>query len=132
MSEPRLFNSDAVPEGPAFTVNSYTTGQQSLPSVAVDATGNFLVVWANRPDDGTWELQARQFDANATPLGGEIRVNTDIYVSFPVADVAASGPGDFVVVWSGYRQGENSADVFGRRYGDRVFTDGFNWNVGGP
>ena len=36
--------------GPEFRVNTYTTGYQSLPAVAADAAGNFVVVWQSYQD----------------------------------------------------------------------------------
>ena len=35
----------AQPLGAEFQVNTYTTSNQELPSVATDANGNFVVVW---------------------------------------------------------------------------------------
>ena len=41
------FDSSAAKVGPEFPVNTYTSGNQTEPSVAVDRDGNFLVVWAS-------------------------------------------------------------------------------------
>jgi len=38
--------------GSEFQVNTYTTGAQYFPSVAMDATGNFVVVWTSSGQDG--------------------------------------------------------------------------------
>ena len=37
----------AQPVGPEFRVNTYTTSYQAIPSVASDASGNFVVVWTS-------------------------------------------------------------------------------------
>ena len=39
------YASSGAPLGPEFRVNTYTTNSQDLPSVASDASGNFVVVW---------------------------------------------------------------------------------------
>src|SRR5262245_65799571 len=39
------FDSDGVPQGKEFQVNSYATGSQETPAVAADASGHFVVVW---------------------------------------------------------------------------------------
>ena len=39
--------SAASPNGVEFQVNTYTTDYQIAPSVASDAAGNFVVVWAD-------------------------------------------------------------------------------------
>jgi hypothetical protein len=41
----RVFDSSGDPVTAEFRVNTYTTGDQSHPSVAVAATGDFVVVW---------------------------------------------------------------------------------------
>jgi len=41
-----------VPDGPEFLVNTYTTSGQSLPSVAMDADGDFVVAWTSGGQDG--------------------------------------------------------------------------------
>jgi S-layer family protein len=41
----RRFLPDATPRGPAFVVNTYTTGSQVLPDVATDGNGNLTTVW---------------------------------------------------------------------------------------
>ena len=39
------FDSDGSMVGSEFQVNTYTTGTQDTPSVAADASGNFVMVW---------------------------------------------------------------------------------------
>lgn len=39
------FSEPSVQLGSEFKVNTYTTGFQTEPSVAIDETGSFLVVW---------------------------------------------------------------------------------------
>ncbi len=54
--------------GPQFQVNSYTTGNQQLPSVAVDANGDFVVVWQSYGSSGSdtriWSVQGQRYGAN--------------------------------------------------------------------
>src|SRR6185436_20129943 len=42
---PRAAAAQGEPVGPEFRVNTYTTYYQSAPSIAADASGNFVVVW---------------------------------------------------------------------------------------
>jgi hypothetical protein len=41
------------PLGPEFRVNTHTTGNQSVPSVAADAAGNFVIAWTSYGQDGS-------------------------------------------------------------------------------
>jgi len=47
------YASSGTPLGSEFRVNTYTTGDQYAPAVASDASGNFVVVWASAPQDGS-------------------------------------------------------------------------------
>src|SRR5436190_796399 len=46
------YSSSGPALGPEFRVNTYTTSDQSSPSVAADAAGNFVVVWSSFGQDG--------------------------------------------------------------------------------
>ena len=47
------YDSSGAPLGPEFRVNSYTTGDQYGPVVAVSATGSFIVAWQSIGQDGS-------------------------------------------------------------------------------
>ena len=57
------YASTGAPLGPEFRVNTYTTSHQRHPSVASDASGNFVVVWQS--DART--ARATASSASATP-----------------------------------------------------------------
>jgi hypothetical protein len=71
----RYFGSGlAVPNGPEFRVNSYTTGGQELPAVAADSGnlasgGNFVVVWRSYGQDGSSHgVFGQRFNAIVVPV----------------------------------------------------------------
>ena len=41
----RRFDASGIPIGSEFVVNTYTTGHQVFGDLAVEANGNFVVVW---------------------------------------------------------------------------------------
>ena len=51
--------------GSEFQVNTYTTNNQKLPSVASDSSGNFFVVWQSAesalPPGGPWFLRGQRY-----------------------------------------------------------------------
>ena len=47
------YASIGAPLGPEFRINTYTSGEQSLPAVGSDAAGNFVVVWRSYGQDGS-------------------------------------------------------------------------------
>src|SRR5262249_44120879 len=46
------FTSTGVKSGQDFEVNTFTTGDQDSPSIAVNGSGNFVVVWESASQDG--------------------------------------------------------------------------------
>ncbi|MGH7342160.1 MAG: hypothetical protein ACREKH_16845, partial [Candidatus Rokuibacteriota bacterium] len=110
----RRFDAGGTPVGGQFQVNSYTTGNQYQPAIAVDDSGDFVVAWTS--EDGTNDAyavstQAQRFDAGGSAMGAQIQV------SFPTADnqrrpqVAREPGGGFVVVWES--DGSLGPDVVG-------------------
>jgi hypothetical protein len=104
------FDSSATPLGPEFIVNVYTTGAQSKPSVASDASGNFVVVWQ------AIGIVCRLYDSVGSPIGGEFRANT--YTTNPPSNpsVASDSSGNFVVVWQTLFEDGFLTGVFGQRF----------------
>ena len=48
----RRFNGNGTPISASFQVNTFTTGNQTLPAISGDVFGNFLVVWQSDAQDG--------------------------------------------------------------------------------
>jgi hypothetical protein len=98
-------------------VNTYTTDYQTVPSVAADPSGNFVVVWASQGQDGSYRgIFGQRYASSGTPLGSEFPVNTytTSYQSAP--SVAADPSGNFVVVWQSFGQDGYLYGLFGQRY----------------
>ncbi len=111
------FDSAGAPLGGEFQVNTYTTSYQSYPSVALDGSGNFMVVWQSCCQDGSGDgVFGRRFDSAGAPLGGEFQVNTYTTSDQREASLAVDGSGNLVVVWRSDDQDGYGAGVFGRRF----------------
>jgi hypothetical protein len=112
------FDNTGTPLGSEFQINTYTTGYQYAPAVAMNASGNFVVVWASDAQDGDkGGIFAQRFDNTGAKAGGEFQVNTytTSYQYSPA--VAMDSSGNFVVVWSsaGGEDGDGYG-IFARRY----------------
>lgn len=75
------------------------------PAVAMDAAGNFLVVWTERSLSSLGaRLVARRFDSAGSPLGDPFRVAEDRFGHFDFGGgdpkVALHDDGGFLVVWN--------------------------------
>jgi hypothetical protein len=72
----RFFTSKGNPRGADFLANKDLVGDQYDPAVAVDAQGNFIVVWSEVVN-GNSEIKGRRYQVNGTPLGAPFKVNQD-------------------------------------------------------
>jgi len=103
-------------QGNEFRVNTYTTGFQRTPDAAMDAVGNFVVVWVSETQDGSQSgIYAQRYQADSTPLGGEFRVNVYTTDNQDGPSVAMNNDGEFVIVWDSVQDGD-SAGVYARQY----------------
>ncbi len=92
-----------LPVGAQSLANLTLTGNQDEAVVAIDPTGNFLVVWRDEFLDGSLSaIVGRRFSARTgQPLSNEFLINVS-----PAGDqrnpaVAMADDGRFVVVWEG-------------------------------
>ena len=101
--------------GGEFLVNSYTTSDQSRPSVSVDADGDFVVVWESNGSSGGdtsfQSIQGQRFAAGGAALGGQFQVNSYTTNGQVLPSVSLSANGDFVVVWNS--NGSSGGDTLG-------------------
>jgi hypothetical protein len=111
------YAASGTPLGPEFRVNTYTTNHQRAPDVALDAAGNFVVVWSSYTQDGlNYGIFGQRFVSSGAPLGPEFRANTYTTATQLRAAVASDPNGDFVVVWRSYAQDGSNYGVFGQRF----------------
>ena len=88
----------------AMLVNTFTAGSQAKPAVAMDAAGNFVVVWQSQLQDGSGTgIFARRYDASfkAWAEATEFRVNSLVAGDQVEPAVASAATGGFTVVWQG-------------------------------
>jgi hypothetical protein len=113
----RRFDASGNPIGSEFVVNAYTTGQQIRSDLAVEANGNFVVVWEDccNGDGSGSAIFGQRFDASGNRLGSEFQVNSYTTGYQGGASVSVSPAGGFVVVWSG-PEDAFSYGVFARRF----------------
>ncbi|MBU1626830.1 hypothetical protein KKB18_05615 [bacterium] len=94
------FDSNCSKVGDEFQVNAHTDGRQEDPSVAMNASGNFVIVWIGEDNENSsWGVYAQRYDSDGSNAGGEIRVNDVRETSVGEPSVAMDSAGDFVVVW---------------------------------
>ncbi len=108
------FAASGVPRGGEFQINTYTTGSQDHPEIAVGSRGDFVVVWTS-VQGSAMSTPARRYDAAGGAIGAEFLVtNATGYQGLPRVGRAADGR--FVVVWTSGVVDGNNAGVAARRF----------------
>jgi hypothetical protein len=114
------FDPSGARVGAEFQVNTYTTGYQGTPEVAMDAGGGFLVVWSTPDGIGTG-VAGQRYDASGARVGGEFLANsytagTQSYFIMLGPSLGMNGDGSFVVAWDGQPGDGSSYGVLARRF----------------
>ena len=112
----RRFDSSGAALGAEFQVNTYTTGAQSLPDVAMQPSGGFVVVWQDHTQPGGAGVFGRLYDATGAPDGGEFPVPTNVAATKERPRVATGSDGSFTVAWEASPQDGSSRGVFAQRF----------------
>lgn len=107
------YDSLGTPLGGEFQVNTYITGPQTAPVVAMHSTGKFVVAWRSEGSSGSdndgSSIQAQRFASTGAPAGSEFQVNTITSENQGGPAIAMNGDGDFVVIW--YSSHDDASDL---------------------
>jgi hypothetical protein len=113
----QLYNAAGVSQGSEFKVNSCTKYSQYRPSVAMDATGNFVIVWESEQQDGDSSgIYAQRYNAAGVAQGGEFLVNTYTTDMQQRPKAAMDNKGNFIIVWMSNGQDGDLYGVYAKRY----------------
>ena len=116
----RMFDADGTPSTEELPVAVSPSAVASTPSVAMNSTGGFVIVWTNWCGDsyiGRSYAAGRVYDSNGVPFGGEFGISERPQQMWP--DVAMDESGRFVVAW--IRMG----DTYNRPYGEYIMIRQF-------
>src|SRR5262249_23667920 len=123
------YDASGTKQGGEFQVNTYTSGDQSNPSIAMDVSGNFVVVWQSRNQVGLGQdVFAQRFDSSGVPQGSEFRVNTYTTGNQYAPSIGMDLTGDFVVVWQSYQDGSGYG-IFGQRFDSSGTKQGSEFQI---
>ncbi len=124
------YDSLGVPLGSEFRANTYTTMTQSESSVAMDADGDFVVVWTSYVQDGSgYGLYAQRYNAAGVPQGSEFPVNTFTLGSQTDSSLAMDADGNFVIAWTSNGQVKSGSGVYAQRFNAAGAAQGSEFRV---
>ena len=129
----KLFQANGAPidldengiDDDTLLVNTLTVGGQSSPAVAMDAAGNFVVVWQSTQGDGSGtSIRGRRYDASfkAWADDEDFLVNAITDGDQVAPAVAMDAAGNFMVVWVGSDEDPDTVDVEGTGIRARRFA----------
>jgi hypothetical protein len=108
------FDAFATPE---FQVNTHVRADQRIPSIAGDASGNTVVVWQSRNQDGqSWGVHGQRLNALGQQLGAEFRINVFNQGAQDGQHVQMLPDGRFVVAWNGLTRSSPRLQIQMRRF----------------
>ena len=111
----RRFTESGDPIGREFLVNTRTAGDQSAPAIAGLDDGGFIIVWQSRDPDGLG-IFGQRYDATATKVGDEFRINKTVDYDQSMPAVAGLIDGGFVVVWQSDLQDGSGLGIYMQHY----------------
>ena len=116
---------------PDFQVNEDTgTGPQNSSSVALDDSGNFVIVWEEKRNGANNDIYAQRFLKDGTHIGNGFKVNDGgLESEHNSPEISMNRIGNFVIVW------KSGGKIFIQRYlydgtkaGKNLMVNEFNGN----
>ena len=113
----RRFNTDGTGASGEELVNTITAGEQSESAVSVNSSGDYVITWSSRDQDGDdWGVFGQRFNAAGERQGDEFGLNTTTATSQRESSVALQDDGTWMAVWSSLGQDGDSWAVVGQRF----------------
>ncbi|MDP2209014.1 MAG: T9SS type A sorting domain-containing protein [Bacteroidota bacterium] len=125
------YNSAGAAQGENFKVNddAGTVYPYYSPSVAMDVSGNFVIVWQDERNGNT-DIYCQRYNSSGAAQGVNFKVNDDAGTAHQwYPSIAVNGSGDFVIVWEDYRNGDYNPDIYYQKYNSSGIAQGVNTKV---
>ena len=110
-------NAQIAPQGSETVANTTVVNSQQHAGVAMDSTGNYVVVWESFDQDGEqYGIYYQRFDAGGTANGTETLVNSTTTSSQRHPHVAMDGSGRCAITYTSDLQDGDGQGVYLRAY----------------
>ena len=110
-------SNDANGKEPEFRINTYASGDQGHPKIAVLSGGGFVITWQSYNQDGDdYGIYVQQYDSNCGSVGLEKLVNTYTTGSQSNQAVAGLAGGGYSVAWQSAGQDGDGSGIFYQQY----------------
>lgn len=124
----RVYNAAGTAQTGEVRVNSITSGDQYLDSLAITSSGGFIAVGASDSMDGSGSgAYYRRYDSSGTAIdAAQVQVNTTTANEQGFVSVATAPDDRFTVTWSSTAQDSSGEGIYAQRYnadGSRLGTE---------
>lgn len=113
----KLYGSAGQTIAGEFRVNTETLRDQVGARAAIDADGDFAVVWVagGIPGSGS-DVFGQRFNSSGAPQGLQFRANNTTLASQVYGGLATDSAGNFIVTWQSVNQDGFAEGIYGREY----------------
>jgi hypothetical protein len=123
------YNAAGVAQGGELHVSTTTAGDQSFPTIAMDAAGDFVVAWDSDQGGSTYGIYAQRYNAAGVAQGGQFQVNSYTAGNTTFPTIGMDNAGDFVVAWSSDGQDGSGYGIYAQRYNAAGVAQGGEFRV---
>jgi carbonic anhydrase/acetyltransferase-like protein (isoleucine patch superfamily) len=100
-----------------FEVDDLGGGRDEAPVLAINASGDYLVVWTRKAGEGSpTRVMGQRFTNEGRPADTAFEISTNRSSHKVRPDAAIAPDGSFAVVWESEGQDGDSAGIFGQRF----------------
>ena len=128
----RRYDADGDAVGDEFLINTETSDQQQLPTVAALPDSEFIVAWQSHgaQEGDCTGIFAQRFDADCDAVGSEFQVNTTTtgHQQYPAIGVGPAG--EYTIAWQS-NQDVSGWGIFAQRYSANGTAVGSEFQVNG-
>lgn len=121
ISTPNSYAAPGDPVGDEAQVNQYTDSFQGEPVIAIDADGDFTIVWTSEEQDGDVEgVFAKTYSTSGIAITPETQINTTTDDEQHKPGIAVNAEGDSLIVWQSLEPhvlpGQYQYEIYVRSY----------------
>lgn len=99
------------------------------PAVTHLNDGSFVITWESAVPGTDYNIAARHYDVNGTPVGNEFMVNTTTADNQRSPTVTDLPDGGFIISWRSENPNDSTFDLFARRYDDNGVAAGDDFQI---
>jgi len=114
------FLADGTKSGNEFQVNTHDINEQNSPALAMSGDGRFVIAWNSKEQDGDkGGIFAQRFQANGSPLNGELPINALTLHEQSNPSIVLSEDQRFVVTWQSDLHDGSGYGIYTRAFDDQ-------------